>query len=109
MRSGAHRPLPVAVPGRDDLAGGRWTLVFLLYQKGRDSRIFQAQDARDRRFHVERKTKERQYWQILIYVLIIAISSVAIRLCADMSRVRPVSTPLPTTSLALIPQASCSS
>jgi hypothetical protein len=32
--------------------------------------------------------------------------TVAIRLCADVSRVRPVSTPLPTTSLAPVPHTS---
>jgi hypothetical protein len=37
------------------------SLVFLLYQKGRDSRIFQAQDRAMDDFTLEGKTKERQY------------------------------------------------
>jgi hypothetical protein len=63
----------------------RRTLVSLLYQKGRDSRIFQAQDRAIDDF---------------------TLNTGSIRLCADVSRVRPVSTPLPTTSLAPFPQAS---
>ena len=48
---------------------GNATLVSLLYQKGRDSRIFQAQDRTIDDF---------------------ALNTVAIRLCADVSRVRPL-------------------
>src|SRR5712675_3399492 len=70
-------------------------IVFLLYQKGRDSRIFQAQDRRDRRFHVERKTKGTAVLtNPNLYVKNDYYLSVAIRLCVDLSRVRPVSTRL---------------
>ena len=47
-----------AHPARHPKQGG---LVFLLYQKGRDSPPLSGSRPRDRRFHVERKTKERQY------------------------------------------------
>ena len=48
----------------DFLFYGRQTrpsAVFLLYQKGRGLPHLSGSRPRDRRFHVERKTKERQY------------------------------------------------
>jgi hypothetical protein len=72
--------------------------------------IHQAQDRAIERFHVERKTKGTAV--LTNYNLSVNncyCLTVAIRLCADVSRVRPVSTPLPTTSLAPVPQASRSS
>jgi hypothetical protein len=68
-------------------AGGSFGVKHAVFpyiaQKGGDSRIFQVK-TRDRRFHVCKETKERKY-------------------------VRPVSTPLPTISLAPVPQVSRSS
>jgi hypothetical protein len=96
---------PWTAASRDD-----GTLVFLLYQKGRDSRIFQAQDRAIDDFTLKGKTKETIIANLGIYLLNNCYNlAVAIRLCADVSRVRPVSTPLPTTSLAPVPQASRSS
>ena len=65
--------------GAECIAGrraGRQTrpsAVFLLYQKGRGLPHLSGSRPRDRRFHVERKTKERQYCYYL---------TVASRLCA---------------------------